>query len=56
MSERHLVRKDDKDPVKFKTDIVQWVRCGQKCDPQNYKTSAQGHLKGCKKSHHKRCH
>ena len=54
MSEREIVRKEGV-PVAFKGSIVQYVRCGRKCNPQEYTPNFKPHKLRCKKPR-KRCH
>lgn len=54
MSEREIVRKEGV-PVAFKDAIVQYVRCGKKCNPQEYTPNKKPHGLKCRKPHHKRC-
>ena len=54
MSEREIIRKEGV-PVAFKGAIVQYVRCGRKCDPQQYTPNKRPHGLKCRKPHHKRC-
>ena len=54
MSEREIVRKEGV-PVAFKGSIVQFVRCGKKCNPQIYVPNFLPKGLKCKKPH-RRCH
>lgn len=54
MSERTIVRKDDR-PFAFKSGIVQYVRCGRKCNPQQYTPNKKPHGLKCRKPRHKTC-
>lgn len=51
MSESEIVRKENR-PVTFKSGIVQYVRCGQKCNPQLYTPSFKPKHLHCKKPRH----
>ena len=52
MGEREIVRKDGV-PVTFNGSIVEYVRCGKKCEPQEYTPNFKPHGLRCRKP--KRC-
>lgn len=53
MSEREIVRKEGR-PFAFKGQTVQFIRCGRKCNPQQYTPSFKPRKLECKKPR-KRC-
>ena len=53
MSEREIVRKEGS-PVAFKGPIVQFVRCGKKCNPQIYEPNFRPKGLKCRRPH-RRC-
>lgn len=54
MSDREIVRKEGR-PVAFKSDKVEFVRCGRKCNPQEYTPNFKPKGLKCKKPRHKSC-